>query len=172
MGISQFPLQRSEQTEFIILHRGLSFSWYTVLPLTLTRISDTRIGGGGGLGARNFEIIEEGERVTVCSGVQSHKFVIVTVDSTGTWHALLRWMCVHTIRTRAHARDHLTQHCRLAYRLVVSNLQSVLLSDTCPAFRWIALAWARAHAWYVLHLLRCANRGMRSSQITSSLNAP
>jgi len=42
------------------------------------------------LGAPNFEIKEDGERVTVCSGGQSHKFVTVTVDSTGTWHALLR----------------------------------------------------------------------------------
>jgi len=67
-ALANFPLQRSEQTEFIILHRGLSFSSYTVLPLALTRIYDTRRWGGG-LRARNFAIIEDGERVTVCSGV-------------------------------------------------------------------------------------------------------
>ena len=168
--------------------------------------------GGVGLGARNFEIIEDGERVTVCNGVQSHKFVIVTVYSTGTWHALLRWMCVHTVRARARARarDHRTQQCRLACRLVVSNLQNVLMSHPgpalrlvvsnlqnvlmshpgpalrlvvsnlqsvltsrpCPALQWIALTWARAHAWYVLHLLRCTNRGTSSSEITNSLDAP
>ena len=84
----------------------------------------------------------------------------------------LRWIRVHTIRDCPRARDHRTQHCRLTYRLVVSNLQSVLLSHPRPALRWIVLTWARTHAWYILHLLRCTNRGTRSSQITSSLNAP
>ena len=164
-----FWLPAHLSSEVIILHRGLSFSWYTVFPLARTRISDTRRWGGG-LGAPNFEILEDGERVTVCSGEQNHKFVIVIVESTGTRHALLRWMCIHT--TRARARDHRTVQCRLAYRLVVSNLQSVFLRHPCPALRWIAVAWAQAHPWYVLYLLRCTKRGTKSSQTTSSLDAP
>jgi hypothetical protein len=47
-ALAKFPLQKRKRIEFIILHRGLSFSWYTVLPLALTRISDTRRWGRGG----------------------------------------------------------------------------------------------------------------------------
>jgi len=50
-ALANFSLQKREQIEFIILNRGLSFSWYTVLPLAITRISDARRWGRVGIGS-------------------------------------------------------------------------------------------------------------------------